>query len=440
VPRRLRRVLLRGLARDPKARWPSMDALLTALAAIERSRRARGAFAAGALLVAAGLITLGLWPRAVPQVVAPANATDSPVLAADESQPPSPMAIELRKRAEELFVADRDAALHDELERIAPGLSLPDDPSLAAEVLLWRGRIDTDAERAAAALRKAYFLAQEADVPSIEARAAGALMRNPVGAHTEGVDEWLRLAWVAIEREPWDRSAAIEVVATAAHSAAQTWKITGDKEHVRAILEFADATVGTIEPDDGAFVAWQLLLLSIGWRYIDERERALHWGIAGHSLLEAVAGREHPAWPKANEHIGRAIHPNERFHHCEEALRYFDEALRGFLEQGNGEDAALVRLEIAGCLGQLGQLDGALAHAQRAVDYWSEHAPMFMSSRQEAHLLAGDLLVALGRVEEAEAEYERVLTLVDLEGSSGERMRRRAKRALERLRVGGGRE
>jgi tRNA A-37 threonylcarbamoyl transferase component Bud32 len=435
VPRRLRRVLLRGLAKDPRARWPSMDALLAALAAIEKARRTRWTLAAGAMLIVAVGLAIELLPRADPRVGALADAPDAPRLAAEDGQPPSPLALELRERAEEHYAADRFATLREDLEHIAPGESRPDDPSLAAEVLLWRGRLAEDAkdaERGAAFLRKAYFLAQEADVPATEARAAGALTRNMVGAHTEGVDEWLRLAWVAVERTPWDRSAAIEVATTAAHSVAQTWPITGGKEHARALLEFADATVGAVELEDDAFVAWQILLLSIGWRYIDEHERALYWGLAARSLLSAVAGPEHPAWAKANEQVGRAIHPDDRYDHCEEALRYFDEALIGYLDQDAGEDAAAVRLEITGCLWQLGQLESALEHARLAGSYWNDHEPLFMTRRQSAHLLAGHLLAELGRIDEAELEYERSLTLVDLDGSEGNRSE--AKRALERLR------
>ncbi len=428
VPRRLRRVLLRGLAKDPNARWPSMDALLLALAAIERGRTC-WSFAVGAMLVAATGLAIELWPRTDPGVATPIDAP-APEPIADDGRPPSPAALELRERAEALFVDDRERVLLEELERIAPGTSLPDDPSLAAEVLLWRGRLDDDAERGATALHQAYFTAREADVPSIESRAAGALTRNTASAHTEGVDEWLRRAWVAVERTPWDRRAAIEVAVTAAHSSAQAWKLLG-MEHGRSMLEFADAIVGTVELDDDAFVAWQLITLSVGWRSIGERGRALHWALESQSVLVAVAGPEHAAWPKAYEHIGKAIHPEEGYGGCEEALGYFDEALRGFLAQGNGEDAALMRVEIAGCLRELDRLEGALPHIRLAIDHWHDHEPVFTSNRWSAHLLAGHILADLGRVDEARAEYEQVLAIVDL--GAPEWQRKQAKQALEQL-------
>ncbi len=430
VPRRLRRVLLRGLARDPKARWPAMDELLAELAAIEGTR-SRWAFAGGAMLVAATGLAIGLWPHADPPVAPPADAPAPPGLVAEEGQPPSLAALELRERGEASYPADRFVVLLEELERIAPGDSLPEDPSLAAEVLLWRGRIERNPERGAAVLRRAYFMAQEADVPSIEARAAAALTRNPVAAHTEGVDEWMRLAWVAVERTPWDRSTAIEVACLAAHAVAQTWKIQGNKDHARALLEFADATVGAVELDDDVYVAWHLVLLSIGWRSIDEPERALYWAIEARSLLSAVSGPTHPMWPRMNDHLGRAIHPDERYAHCEEALRYLDEASSGNVSPGMGHEGANLRLALAECLGQLGQLEGALTQARLATAYWREHGPEYTMNQQSAHLLVGHLLAALGRIDEARAEYEHLLAIVDLDTSDS--MRRKAKRALEQL-------
>jgi len=430
VPRRLRRVLLRGLAKDPQARWPSMDALLAELARIEGARRTRWALVAGAALVAVTGVVIELWPR-TPPVADLADAPDMPELAAEDGQPPSAAALELRARAEQHYVANRNAAISEDLERIAPGGSLPDDPSLAAEVMLWRGRIDAEPERSAATLRKAYFMAQEANVPSIEARAAGALTRNLVAAHTEGVNEWLRLAWVAVERNPWDRRVALEVAIEAAHSVALTWKITGDRDHARALLEFADATAGAVELDDDAFVAWHLMLLSLGWSTLHELERARYWALEARSLLSAVADPSHPTWSRTSEQLGRALHPDEQYAYCEEALRYFDEALIGYLSQDMGEEASIMQLAIAECLWQLGQLEGALARARLATAYWGAHAPEFTMMRQSAHLLVGQLLAALGRTEEARAEYEHLLAIVDLDSS--ELMRNKAKRALEQL-------
>ena len=90
-----------------------------------------------------------------------------------------------------------------------------------------------------------------------------------------------------------------------------------------------------------------------------------------------------------------------------------------------------MRLEIAGCLSQLGQLEGALEHARLATAYWREHEPQFTMFQQSAHFMVADLLAELDRIDEARAEYEHLLAIVDLDSS--EAMRNMAKRSLEEL-------
>src|SRR5688572_21047476 len=65
VPARLRRVLARGLASVPAARWPSIRALLAALRSAQRRPRLIAA-AAAATLIAAAVMTWRLWPETDP--------------------------------------------------------------------------------------------------------------------------------------------------------------------------------------------------------------------------------------------------------------------------------------------------------------------------------------------------------------------------------------
>ncbi|PCC67771.1 Serine/threonine protein kinase [Nannocystis exedens] len=68
VPNWLRKVVCRGLALDPESRWPSMRAMLTALAR-ERGLGRRGAWLVGGLVGLGGLgLGLGLWLAAGPAV------------------------------------------------------------------------------------------------------------------------------------------------------------------------------------------------------------------------------------------------------------------------------------------------------------------------------------------------------------------------------------
>ena len=82
VPRRYRRVLGRGLRRDPAARWPSMDALLAALVRAERRpRRIGAAIAFTVALAASGAAFVLTRPEAarVPAACAPAELMLWPV-------------------------------------------------------------------------------------------------------------------------------------------------------------------------------------------------------------------------------------------------------------------------------------------------------------------------------------------------------------------------
>lgn len=74
VPGWLMRVVRRGLAADPAARWPSMRALLEALAHDPRRRRRRGLAIAGVLLAGAALGAAIDWTAPAPPQPCPAAA------------------------------------------------------------------------------------------------------------------------------------------------------------------------------------------------------------------------------------------------------------------------------------------------------------------------------------------------------------------------------
>jgi eukaryotic-like serine/threonine-protein kinase len=91
VPARIRRVLKRGMAADPAARWPSMRALLAALRSAERRPRVVAGASAGVL--AAAIAVWALWPAKDPaaacgdvggeiELLLPASFTEAAVAAA----------------------------------------------------------------------------------------------------------------------------------------------------------------------------------------------------------------------------------------------------------------------------------------------------------------------------------------------------------------------
>jgi serine/threonine protein kinase/tetratricopeptide (TPR) repeat protein len=80
VPAWMVRVMTRGLAANPAARWPDMDRLIAALADDPRVRTRRWALGLGSVVLAgATALTVGLlWPEP-PQIQPPCQAVDQPI-------------------------------------------------------------------------------------------------------------------------------------------------------------------------------------------------------------------------------------------------------------------------------------------------------------------------------------------------------------------------
>ena len=402
---RLRAVLERGLAREPDARWPDMAALLRAL---EEPRSYAAWWGTGLFAGAVGLggwVAMGSPAPSEPLVPVPEPAA---AVVASDGNPPSAEAKALREAAELAAVGlDGRARLTALLERVAPGSTIPKEPSLAAEVLLWRGRLADDAA-ASEIYRRAYFVAREADVPSIAARAAIAMTTTSGEDHGQLLDEWIRHAWIEVERAPEDRGTAVEVAIRAAHGRA-----IGMSDALAVdSLAFAAAVVGSVEPSDGIYVAHLLLELSGGFRAVDEYDASLAWARRAQALLDAVAEPDHPLHAHAAAEIARTIYWQD---YCQEAIPPFEAALARFAAMGpeGREEAALVRGLFAECLHSVGRLDAAMAEYRSALEYWETEQPQYAVPRQRAHFQLGLILRELGRTTEAEQEYERVLALFD---------------------------
>jgi len=402
---RLRAVLERGLAREPDARWPGMVELLRAL---EEPRSYAAWWGMGLLVGVVGLagwVAVGSTRPSEPVALAPEPAAAA---ARVDGNPPSAEAKALREAAEIASVGlDSRASLAALLERAAPRSTIPDEPSLGAEVLLWRGRLADDAA-ASEIYRRAYFVAREADVPSIAARAAIAMTTTAGEDHGQLLDEWIRHAWVEVERVPDDRGATVEVAIRAAHGRAIGM---GDELAVES-LAFAIAVVGDVEPTDGIYVAHLLLELSGGLRAVDELDLALEWARRAETLIDAVAAPDHPLHAHVAAEIGRNIYWLD---YCQEALPPFEAAMAGFTAMGpeGDEEAALVRGLFAECLHDVGRLEAAMAEYRSSIEFWETTRPELAVPQQRAHLELARILRELGRTAEAEQEYERVLLLYD---------------------------
>ncbi|HTR50628.1 MAG TPA: serine/threonine-protein kinase, partial [Kofleriaceae bacterium] len=165
VPIWLRRVVVRGLEFEPGQRYPSMDALLAALAddpAIRRRKLMRGA---GAVVVAAAVVAGGLAWRA---------HVRAERLAADPCETSEPFADAWstgeRERLRAAFVATGEPTAEDELARTAAGLDDMARDWLDARARACRDTRETHAKpEATLVLRLACLDRVKADVGALVA-------------------------------------------------------------------------------------------------------------------------------------------------------------------------------------------------------------------------------------------------------------------------------
>ena len=226
-PRRRIRVLLRGLATDPAARWPDVAALLDAL---DRQRTGRRVvvLGAGATLAAVAAVAVGLARRG-------SSVEPSPPLRVVKrwSQQPT-------ERWRMLLAADGHTVARASSDR--DGLSLVDDDTGRRTPLpLPPGRISTRGEAVAAMSSDGRVVLIRMDDGSVwrtgPALAAPVLMRargnGPVCLHPSGD----RVAVSALERDPPTELRSTDdgrLLATAPHGDLCAW--AGD----RLVLGFRD--------------------------------------------------------------------------------------------------------------------------------------------------------------------------------------------------------
>jgi tetratricopeptide (TPR) repeat protein len=297
--------------------------------------------------------------------------------------------------------APLDAPLGVEL-----GMVLVASGDLVGAQAAWEGVLARDATHPAAFLNLAGLSAKRSDPLT-----AHALVDRALGArdaHPEVLRCALRLAHAA-ESEGLARAARIEALARALLAVApedagallalgQSMVATGDERG--AIASFA--RVEAIAPRTAAAAEAQRSRLAVAeplaWMEVESVLRAAREP-ASASALESLAARarrlatEHAAWP-----AWLALGAVERRRGMLEAARL---ALRTALEAAEG--AADVHRELARVLVALGEGDGALRHAERAVSLGGE-SPRALATLAEA-------LSSVGRRPEADAMRARALAL-----------------------------
>ena len=408
MPKPLRPVVERGLSPDPDARWPSMRALLDALT---RGRAGRARWWVGG----AGLALVGVlgWQLQTP-APAPANAeppsSEAPVGVPPDGFAPSPEALAFRSTVENAWLDRGNDGVREAMDAL-PGEPDPEvDPSLAAELLLWRGHLRDD-EQAVDFYRKAYFLARKADIPSAASRAAILMATAYVEDHGQSLAEWTRHAWVELYRGPWDRRAAAQVMVSSGYGRAVIY----EDEDTLAMLELADAAIGDTQPEDDPFLAFQMLELSSAYRYVNASERSLYWARRAATLLDGSAGPRHPLRALADDAAGVAIADMDR---CDEALPYLSQARIRYRGNGNREtvDSALTGITVADCLAKGGHVLAAIEEYRASISFWSKLGPDYGMRQIDAHIEIARLLQKMSRIDEAEAEYELALAVANPAG------------------------
>lgn len=208
VPRRVRRVLVRGLRADPDLRWDTMAELIGALQQAGGRRRWPWVIGAAGLICAAGAGVLHASTLAETSAAAPGledgSGTSPPTVAAEAQ---SPEALSVRRRLEQLETLDNERR-YEEAAKLSPQ-TLKDAESLAvprliaqAAVLHGRVLLNTDPHKAAAVLQQAYAAAVEADDAELEQRAAFYLARLYAQkiVDPQAAALWLRHAESAVDR------------------------------------------------------------------------------------------------------------------------------------------------------------------------------------------------------------------------------------------------
>ncbi|HTR55322.1 MAG TPA: serine/threonine-protein kinase [Kofleriaceae bacterium] len=212
VPRAVEQALRRGLAPERDARWPTMDALLDALA--PPPRRAWRYGAAALALVACALVLAAAWPHAGATSATPRDAgidAVDPKLAA--------IAAELQHQLEDVEVAREqgDLVKAEQLgaDAIARARTIPAGPLLVvaiadhAQTLGWMDRLADSEREWLEARTAAEALGNDPMKTQLSFQLADVLDRR--GKHEEADDtRKLALATLSRKSSPGARAAALE--------------------------------------------------------------------------------------------------------------------------------------------------------------------------------------------------------------------------------------
>ena len=355
-PRRLKRVLAKGTAHDPNARYESIRALQAALFEAPRRRWILGAAAAVVLVVGAVLLGTDRSPEPVP-VSSAEPATVIAIAAVDA---------ELRL-AGDAANAGLNAHARDVAERAVAHARMVDDPQLLARALLEAGKRHAfmgEFETGEELLTEAAWTASSVDDHAVASEAGGRLALL-VGGHRARPDDamsWVRFTEAAIERG----ALGADDKARLAHGLATIYRRLArydeaEAQYIEARRLYAEAADG--EPNTGeAAVLHNHAAVSKARSKLDAADDLLAQSLA---MRVAVYGEDHPVIAETWSAIGSTILSRD----APGALAAFRKA-QAIYDRCAGDHtlkAAVALINEAAALQQLRDPSGAAEAATRAI-------------------------------------------------------------------------
>jgi tetratricopeptide (TPR) repeat protein len=178
----------------------------------------------------------------------------------------------------------------------------------------------------------------------------------------------------------------------------------------KPLLEEALYAAESGRDDVTAARATSTLIAVVGYG-LDRPEEGLHWARLCHAILDRLGSEQQRirAWAFNDE--GLLLAQQGRF---DAARERFVQAV-ALKERALGKEHPDVAISVGNLSHmekELGLFPEALAHAERAIAIFTDHGDPNCASLAQAHDARGDVLVELGRYEEAAAAYRRALAIL----------------------------
>ncbi len=430
-----RRVITRGLAVEPEDRWPTMEALLQALAQVRRRRRGWAWVSVTAVAASVVVLVAGRSPRpssddASAEVVA--AATDAPAPAASgESSPAVPSFL---AAARLIDAGHDDAVLRDFAARTRAYAGPRGDLQLSSWGWYWEAAswdVVQNAARVIPLYANAYFQAEASGESFVAADSAYHLAYASSVLGDDEAQRWERYALAHLDRGdiPANKRASILGNLGLVHVAANDMPAAA--ELFRAAIDELEEQGDPMSPS----LEWPMSNLASVLTLMGEYEEAGRWSDRALALRIELRGAS--SAEVGISHMSRGMMLLDR--------GYPIEAL-GELEQAHTIMAAAAgeqpHEQVSNTLTELSRATAALGRVDEAIDLQREALSILqhLDSQYQLPFVKGSLQLARlyrdsDRLEDARRTYATIVALEDLDPVSSE-MQQQAQTELSALRVG----